>query len=61
MRNAENDRIVYGLAAAAGALAFMLIYGVNVLNPRYRFLPYFLRFCHLFCLRRSSTLDGGGS
>ena len=33
MRNAENDRIVYGLAAAAGALAFMLIYGVNVLNP----------------------------
>lgn len=31
----ENDRVLYGLAAFAGALAFVMIYGINVLNPVY--------------------------
>ncbi len=31
----ENDRVLYGLAALAGALAFVMIYGINVLNPVY--------------------------
>lgn len=30
-----NDRILYGMAALAGAVAFVMIYGINVLNPVY--------------------------
>ncbi len=31
----KNDAILYGLAALAGALAFVLIYGVRILDPVY--------------------------
>jgi len=31
----ENDKVLYGLAALVGAMAFIMIYGMNVLNPVY--------------------------
>ena len=31
----ENDRVLFGLAALIGSIAFILIYGVSVLNPVY--------------------------
>ncbi|MDE7479383.1 MAG: hypothetical protein K2M91_15855 [Lachnospiraceae bacterium] len=31
----ESDNMLYGLAALTGAIAFMIIYGVKVLNPVY--------------------------
>ncbi|MDE6055073.1 MAG: hypothetical protein K2G55_15255, partial [Lachnospiraceae bacterium] len=30
-----SDRVLYGMAAFVGAAAFVMIYGVNVLNPVY--------------------------